>query len=248
MNTLQNIAVGLAEREPIRALLFDLDDTLWPIAPVIERAEQLMFDWLHDHVPQVAESCTIASLRARRAELMASTPRFRVDLWALRHAVLTEVFTACGADTARIDEVMAVFTLARNQVTLFDDVAVCLPRLAHRITLGSLTNGAADLKQIGLDRHFSVSLAAHQIGRAKPDPAVFHAACDALGLPPAQVAYIGDDLRLDVEGAQNAGLVGIWLNRHRLNPSSEHSHIRPDAAVSSLHELEQWLHDRRIVR
>ena len=235
-------------RPPIRALLFDLDDTLWPITPVIERAERLMFDWLHAQVPQVTERHTIASMRARRTELMAAHPRFRVDLWALRHAVLSEAFLACGADPARIDEAMVVFTTARNQVTLFDDVAICLPRLADRITLGSLTNGAADLQQIGLDQHFSVSLAAHQIGCAKPDPVVFHHACEALGLPPSQVAYVGDDLRLDVEGAQKAGLIGIWINRHGATISSEHVHIEPDASVASLHELEQWLHLRSTIR
>lgn len=228
--------------EPIRALLFDLDDTLWPITPVIERAETLLFDWLGEQVPLVTERYTIAAMRTRRSELMAATPRFRVDLWALRHAALTEAFIACGADTTRIEEAMDVFTTARNQVTLFDDVLVCLPRLAKQITLGSLTNGAADLRQIGLDHHFSVSLAAHELGRAKPDPAVFHAACEALALPPSQVAYVGDDLRLDVEGAQKAGLRGLWLNRHGVVKPVEHSHIEPDASLTSLHELEQWLH------
>lgn len=231
-------------QEPIRALLFDLDDTLWPITPVIERAETLLFDWLSDQVPRVTERYTIAAMRKRRSELMAEHPRFRVDLWALRHAALHEAFVACGADTTRIEEAMNVFTTARNQVTLFDDVLVCLPRLAKRITLGSLTNGAADLRQIGLNHHFAVSLAAHEIGRAKPDPAVFHAACEALALPPSQVAYVGDDLRLDVEGAQKAGLRGIWLNRHRAAKPAEQAHIEPDASLASLHELEQWLHLR----
>jgi putative hydrolase of the HAD superfamily len=229
-------------QEPIRALLFDLDDTLWPITPVIERAETLLFDWLSDQVPLVTERYTIATMRARRIELMAANPRFRVDLWALRHAALHEAFVACGADTTRIEEAMDVFTIARNQVTLFDDVLVCLRRLAERITLGSLTNGGADLRQIGLDHHFAVSLAAHEIGRAKPDPAVFHAACEALALPPSQVAYVGDDLRLDVEGAQKAGLRGIWLNRDGAPKPAEQAHIEPDASIVSLHELELWLH------
>lgn len=236
--------MNLPAREPIRALLFDLDDTLWPITPVIERAERLLFDWLREEVPLVTERYTIAAMRTRRSELMAANPRFRVDLWALRHAALHEAFVACGADTLRIDEAMEVFTTARNQVTLFPDVLVCLPRLAERITLGSLTNGAADLRQIGLDHHFSVSLAAHEIGRAKPDPAVFHAACEALGLPPSQVAYVGDDLRLDVEGAQQAGLSGLWMNRHGAAKPAEHAHIEPDASLASLHELEAWLHLR----
>ena len=228
-------------REPIRALLFDLDDTLWPITPVIERAERLLFDWLSENTPLVTERYTIAAMRARRAELIAANPRFRVDLWALRHAALHEAFVACGANTSRIDEAMEVFTIARNQVTLFPDVVACLRRLAERFTLGSLTNGAADLRQIGLDHHFRVSLAAHEIGRAKPDAAVFHAACEALALPPSQVAYVGDDLRLDVEGAQKAGLRGLWMNRLGAVKPAEQAHIEPDASFSSLHELETWL-------
>lgn len=31
---------------PPKAILFDLDDTLWPIAPVIAAAETLLHDWL----------------------------------------------------------------------------------------------------------------------------------------------------------------------------------------------------------
>ena len=80
-----------------------------------------------------------------------------------------------------------------------------------------------------------------QIGTAKPDPAIFHAACDALELAPAQVAYVGDDLVLDVEGAQKAGLTGIWLNRNCAPIPTKHAHIQPDANLRTLHELESWL-------
>jgi putative hydrolase of the HAD superfamily len=226
---------------PIRALLFDLDDTLWPIVPVIQRAEALLFDWLREHAPAIPERYTLAGLRERRVELMAANPRFQYDLWALRHAGLTEAFEACGEDHSKIPHAMALFAEARNQVTLYDDVAASLPRLAARMTLGSLTNGGADLQAIGLAHHFKISVAAHTFGSAKPDPAIFHAACDALELAPAQVAYVGDDLRLDVEGAQKAGLAGIWLNRSSAAVPAVHAHIQPDANLRNLHELESWL-------
>ena len=48
---------------PIQAVLFDLDDTLWPIVPVIRHAEQTLHDWLLQHVPAVAEQWSIESLR-----------------------------------------------------------------------------------------------------------------------------------------------------------------------------------------
>ena len=228
-------------RKPIHAILFDLDDTLWPIVPVILRAEALLHEWLQEHAPAVPQRFSIEALRARRNELLKLQPHLAIDLWTLRHTGLTEAFQACGEDISKIEPAMALFADARNQVTPYDDVAICLPRLARHVSLGSLTNGGADLQAIGLSHHFKVSLAAHQLGRAKPDPLIFHAACEALALAPENVAYVGDDLALDVEGAQKAGLTGIWLNRTGAAARDRHAHIRPDACVASLHELENWL-------
>lgn len=228
----------------IKAVLFDLDDTLWPIVPVIVRAETVLYDWLLVHAPAVAQQATIDSLRARRAELMAANPRYRVDLWSLRHAALTEAFIAGGENTARVDLAMEVFSRARNAVTPYDDVVPALQRLNRRVAIGSVSNGFADLEAIGLAHHFKVSLAAHQLGYAKPDPAIFHAACDALEVKPEETVYAGDDLLLDVEGAQKAGLRAVWINRfERTLPA----HIRPDAVCTTLWDLEQWLSGRIIL-
>jgi putative hydrolase of the HAD superfamily len=227
---------------PIKAILFDLDDTLWPIVPVIMRAETVLFDWLALHAPGVARLHTIDSLRARRAALVAAEPRYAIDLRALRRAALTEAFLESGEDPARVEQAMTIFNRQRNLVALYDDVQPTLERLAGRVLLGTVSNGAADLQTIGLAHHFSVSIAAHQFGRAKPDPAIFHAACDALGIGPEQAAYIGDDPVLDVEGAQKAGLRGIWLNRAGVEPAHVlPDHIHPDAICNTLHELEQWV-------
>ncbi len=225
-------------RPPIKAILFDLDDTLWPIVPVIQRAEMVLYDWLTLHAPRVAQQFTIDSMRARRGVLMAAEPRYQIDLWSLRHTVLTEAFMAAGEDTAMVDQAMAVFSQARNSVTPFEDVLPTLTLLKSQVALGSISNGFADLDVIGLAHHFQVSLAAHRMGTAKPDAAIFLAACDALGVKPSEAAYVGDDPQLDVEGAQKAGLHGVWINRfNRTVPQ----HIQPDAACTSLYELESWL-------
>ncbi|HEX2702933.1 MAG TPA: HAD-IA family hydrolase [Solirubrobacteraceae bacterium] len=52
-----------------------------------------------------------------------------------------------------------------------------------------------------------------EVGRAKPDPAVFHAALDLVGLPPELVVHIGDSLEEDVAGARAAGIEPILLHR-----------------------------------
>lgn len=228
--------------QAIKAVLFDLDDTLWPIVPTIMRAEQVLFDWMRVHAPLVAAQFTIDSLRERRKELMQTDPRFGFDLQALRRAALQEAFSRCGEDTAKLDHAMAVFDRERNKVALFDDVRPALARMGASVTLGSISNGPADLAAIGLAQHFRVSVAAHRFGRPKPDAAIFHAACEALKIAPHETAYVGDDPVVDVEGAQKAGLRGIWLNRAGVEPGRAlPAHIHPHAICASLLEVEDWL-------
>lgn len=221
-------------------MLFDLDDTLWPIVPVLERAENLLHEWLAVHAPKVTERYSVELLRARRQTLMQAEPRYRIDLWGLRHKVLTEAFSQTGADVAKVEQAMAVFSAARNAVTPFADVMPGLASLNTRLAVGSISNGFADLQAIGIAHHFQISIAAHSFGCAKPDPLIFHAACAVLGVLPQQAVYVGDDLMLDVQGAQDAGLRAVWMNRFE---RSLPEHIRPDAVCTTLHELERWLAD-----
>lgn len=231
---------------PVKAVFFDLDDTLWPIVPVIQRAETVMFDWLTQYAPNVAKHFNIETLRERRKALMASDPVYQLDLRALRRAGLVEAFEVVGEDIALVDRAMEIFSKARNEVILFDDVLPTLERLQNKLMLGSISNGVADLETIGLAHHFQISIAAYRIGTAKPDPMIFRAACDALQIEPSEAAYVGDDPVLDVEGAQKAGLYGIWLNRPGVSSIRNlPDHIQPHAVCQTLHELDQCLGGRR---
>lgn len=223
---------------PVRAVLFDLDDTLWPIEPVIAQAEQALHAWLTMHVPAVAEQWSVDRLRQRRTTMLQENPHYQIDLYALRHGGLVEAFVASGADPIMVDAAMAVFTQMRNAVTPFEDVVPALTRMRRRWQLGSISNGFANLETIGLASYFATSLAAHCFGKAKPDPAIFQAACEALGVDPAQAVYVGDDLHLDVVAAKNAGLRAVWMNRFQRCLPSE---IEADAVCTNLLELEDWL-------
>jgi putative hydrolase of the HAD superfamily len=223
---------------PIKAVLFDLDDTLWPIAPVIQQAETVMHTWLSTHASHVAQRFSIEQLRARRLELLAANPAYRINLSALRHAALTEAFIMAGEDVSGVDPAMAAFLAARNTVSLFDDVMPTLLRLRGKVALGSISNGVADLQTIGLAHHFQVSVAAHHFGCAKPDASIFHAACKALDVLPAQAVYVGDDPEIDIAGAQRAGLQTVWINRSN---QTMPAHIVPHGICTNLHELHDWL-------
>jgi putative hydrolase of the HAD superfamily len=223
-----------------KAVLFDLDDTLWPIAPVILEAEQILFAWLREHAPRVAQQFTIDSLRHARLELLARRPEIQLDLGALRRAGLIAAFEQAGEDAGKVELAMTEFFAARNAVIPYDDVLPGLLRLKGRVRIGSVTNGNADLQTIGLARHFDASVAAPGFGVAKPDPRIFLEACRLLDVAPQEAVYVGDDLRLDVYGAQRAGLRAIWMNRTgQVNYLPDE--VKPDAEVSSLDGLLDWL-------
>lgn len=226
-----------------KAILFDLDDTLWPIAPVIAEAELTLHAWLAEHAPGVTRHFTIEQLRLHRNELAAARPELHVDLGALRRAGLEAAFAHAGEDARHVDGAMQHFIAARNAVTPYDDVLPGLLKLRQQVQLGTISNGNADLEVIGLAHHFKVSLAAGAFGRAKPDPSIFLAACEALGVQPHEAVYVGDDLKLDVEGAQRAGLRAVWLNR---SGSDAHlaAGIQPDAICSTFEELLAWLEEQ----
>lgn len=230
----------LSARPRPKAILFDLDDTLWPVAPVIEQAEVSLHGWLAAHAPGVAQRFSIAELRRRRLALLEREPAYHVDLAALRRAGLLAAFEEAGEAAAGVEGAMRHFLAARNGVTLYGDVLPGLARLKEDFLLGSISNGNADLEVIGLAHHFKVSLAAWRFGSAKPEAAIFHAACAALGVAPHEAVYAGDDLLLDVAGAQNAGLRAIWLNRHGGNAHLD-AGIRPDAICATFDEILAWM-------
>jgi len=223
-----------------KAVLFDLDDTLWPIAPVIRAAETVLYGWLQQHAPRVAAHFTIDSLRQARLELLARQPEYGIDLAALRRAGLVAAFGQVGEDIAKVDDAMTLFSAARNAVKPYDDVVPGLTRLRQLVLVGSVTNGVADLAAIGLAGQFQASVAARDFGRAKPDPGIFLAGCAALGVLPADTLYVGDDLLLDVQGAQQAGLRAAWMNRSgKRNDLAEQ--VQPDVEVDSIDALLDWL-------
>ena len=67
------------------------------------------------------------------------------------------------------------------------------------------------LEAAGLAPHLEFVLDSAEIGVEKPDPRIFHAATDRLGLPPAACAYVGDIYEIDVVGAERAGLSPVLI-------------------------------------
>jgi putative hydrolase of the HAD superfamily len=194
-------------------LSFDLDDTLWPVAPVMAAAERAMLKWLRERHPEIMQNHTGESMRALRSRVAEQFPERRHDMTFLRHRSLCDLFAAAGKSRAAADEAFEVFFTERNRVQLYDDVEQSLRRLSLRYRLFALSNGNADLERCGIAHLFEGHITAIAAGAAKPDARIFTRLRNEAGVEAQQVLHIGDDPHADVVGATQAGMRAVWINR-----------------------------------
>jgi len=225
---------------PILALTLDLDDTLWPVLPALERADQAVDAWLQQHHPAVARAWPITAMRQLRARVAAERPDLAHDFTTQRQLTLRHVFETSGIADAPVDALWEIYFAARNQVQLFPDSEPALQRIAARWPLASLTNGNADLRRIGIERHFRHHVCARDQGVGKPDPGIFLAAAALLDVEPGQVLHVGDDPALDMVGARDAGLRTAWINRQG-EPWPSGMGPPPDLDLPDMAALADWL-------
>jgi len=219
----------------IRAITLDLDDTLWPIEPVIARAEQRLDAWLQAHCPQAAADYPPPVLRALRDRVAAENPELAHDFTTQRLMCLRAALNPHGYGDEHVAAAFAEFHAARNEVECYSDALPALERLAARFPLVSLSNGNADLERIGLAHFFRFSISSRDFGKAKPAVEIFHAACAGLDLAPAEVLHVGDDPHADVVGAMQSGLQAAWLNRDAREWPSQFA--PPSRTISTLAEI-----------
>jgi putative hydrolase of the HAD superfamily len=180
-------------------------------------------------------------MRAARERTAALYPQMQHDFTFLRLQTLRDHAREFGYLEAMAEEAFDVFIRARNEVELYADVLPALAVLKPRYRLFTASNGNADLEKIGLAPYFERTLAARHVGALKPDPVMFHKVVEGTDLALHEVAYVGDDPHLDVEGARRAGMRAIWVNRTEA-PWPE-SIEPPDWTIRTLTELVDGLGD-----
>lgn len=230
--------------QKIRAISLDLDDTLWPIWPVIERAEKALLHWLGEHAPMTAALfASPTALREIREYMhdvvLKNKPEMAHDLGAIRKESIRLALYRAGDDPLLAEAAYEAFFAERNRVQYYDDALPALKLLSKRYPLISLSNGNAQLHLVGIAHYFQAEISAKSVGVAKPEPHIFQAAAAAVGVAPEEVLHIGDDAALDVIGALNAGMQAVWLNRQdKLWP---HLEQEPTLEIASLEELTSLL-------
>lgn len=198
----------------IRAITLDLDDTLWPVWPTIQRAESVLQQWLTLHAPATAHWLSDPERRQRiREAVNADLAHLSHDLTTLRREAIRRALVEAGDAADLCEPAFEVFLAERQRVAFFDDALSALDRLSRRFPVASVSNGNADVHRVGIGHHFQAVITAREVGYKKPDPRIFGLAADALGVPPEAVLHVGDDFELDVLGAHAAGMQTAWINR-----------------------------------
>jgi HAD superfamily hydrolase (TIGR01549 family) len=186
-------------------------------------------------------------LRAARGELNYEYPARLAMLRALRRHIPRP-------DAARLaaDAMTASFEAVVRRWELYPDTLDTLGALrdaSYRLACISNTNDGAHAWRI-IDRcnlrlWLSPIYTSEEVGLRKPHPQIFHMVLDDWGLSPDQVVMVGDTLEADVQGAHNAGLHGVWVDRGPVNPWSDNEtykdHVVPDATIRQLAELPDLL-------
>ncbi len=198
---------------PVRAVTLDLDDTLWPFAPIGGRIEHALHDWFVEHSPRTAERFPITEMRALRERVFAEFPQHAHDLGLLRRLTIERALHESGDDPTLAHAAYEIFFRERNRVDFYDDAMDGLQRIAALTPVAALTNGNADLAAIGIADLFRFQLGAREFGSAKPDPGIFLEACQRLDVAPHDVLHVGDHPEMDVAGAARAGLRSCWIDR-----------------------------------
>ena len=151
----------------IKAVSFDLDDTLWPLLPVILKAEKDTNEWLIDNYPGVEVLLKSKEVMKIRDDLISKKTDLVNQLSKLRELTLVELGIRSGYSREE-SQVMAresfkIFFSGRNDVTLYEGTEQTLKNLKEKYVLGVITNGNADLKKIGINHYFDFNISAENM-------------------------------------------------------------------------------------
>ena len=217
-----------------KCITFDLDDTLWPVAPTISAAEAALYAWLQERSPKITTKYSLEDLADQRNVIKQTHTEIAHDVTALRLYSLQILANEFGYSEQLAGDAMAYFREHRNRVVPYADTEATLETLSRSFILGAITNGNAQLEQIEIGRFFSFCVTAEEAGASKPNPKVFNQAITQSGLHAENILHVGDCAHADVLGATNAGLKSVWMNPQRKPWPGGQS---PYAVIHALSEL-----------
>jgi HAD superfamily hydrolase (TIGR01549 family) len=221
----------------LKAVLFDLDDTLFDHLGCARAA----LEGVKESQACLA-SVSFADLERAHAHFLEELHREviagRMPLDAARIERFRRLLASLGVETSDAQAEAAAeayrdgYKAVRRAI---EGAATLLPMVRARARVGIVSNNLRDeqadkLRVCGLDRFIDALVVSEDAGASKPDPAIFQVALDRFNCTPDEAVMVGDSWPADIVGARALGIPAVWFN-----PSGEEP---PDSAVPVLRALQ----------
>lgn len=192
----------------LRAVVFDLDDTLYPERAYVLSGFRAVSIWAEGIVDVPAERC-----HAQLRRLFDSGVRERTfDTWLERYGL---------ADGELVPEMVRVYREHEPEIVPFPGARSLLDRLAGRHRLGLVSDGMASVQRrklisLGLAPYFDSVVLTEELesGHSKPSALPFQVTLDRLAVSGEEAVYVADNPTKDFIGARLLGMATVRIRSH----------------------------------
>jgi HAD superfamily hydrolase (TIGR01549 family) len=237
----------------IKAISFDLDDTLYSNKPVMQVIGEKMIAYF-SRLPILQKSMSDQHklLDAHfwshfRHQALLKQPDLAHDVVQVRLVSYQLGFISLGfADDVALQQAQAAldyFIELRSDFSVPEQSKKILANLSKKYPLIAISNGNVDTKALGLSQYFQhIYHAGWQVDgrllKQKPESDMFTVACQQLAIKPSQLLHVGDCGRADIQGALRAGCQTAWLSCYDIGQPIK---VLPHIELNKLIQLEQLL-------
>jgi HAD superfamily hydrolase (TIGR01509 family) len=200
-----------------RAILFDLDDTLFDHS-LCSREALASVHRIHacfSAIPFDDFACAHAAhLEELHLQVLAGT----IELDAARQERFLRLLVSVGGDPALAAHAASVYRdaykAARRAVDGAAELLALLRTQAPIVIVSNnlLAEQREKMEECGLAPHIDALVVSEEAGVAKPDPEIFTIALRTVGVGPSDAVMVGDSWAADIAGAHAAGIIPVWFN------------------------------------
>eukprot|EP00978_Attheya_sp_CCMP212_P002404 scaffold4911_cov54-Attheya_sp.AAC.2 len=219
-------------RRDLTLITFDLDDTLFPIGPVVDEANVAMIEAITKlgYPSSITSETVIETTKNIRKELDSAITYTDLRKLAIRTELLKYNMDADALDDSVVHHVFEAWLLERHASAerhLFEGAQQVLTHLREQfpsLQIGAITNGRGnplDMKGSALPSLFDFCISGEDEGvfpNRKPHKGIYEAALEHVKLSLTDGSsekcwiHVGDDLANDVGASAACGAKTIWLD------------------------------------
>ncbi|HIF5954722.1 TPA: HAD family hydrolase [Vibrio parahaemolyticus] len=235
----------------LKAIFFDMDETLCGTSQADKAAGQKFAAWIQQTYPQVSDPQAFLQrylqgvykkLNAEFPQLVALLPDENAFRCGLIQTILAEDGIHINAEQAQ--QAQHYFDSARmGAFTFFPGVKEMLTDLRKHYKLVVITNGPIfsqhpKLKATQMDEWVDHIIVGGEEPEEKPAASIFQKALNLVDVKPEEALHIGDSLAADIAGANNMGILSVWVNA---TGASNPTEITPNFEIRETVELKEIL-------